>query len=61
MDPLVWAGLLLLLGLALVLTEVFIPSGGILGVVSFTAIVAAIALAFIKAAWWPGSCLCWLR
>jgi membrane-bound ClpP family serine protease len=48
MDPLVWAGLLLLLGLALVLTEVFIPSGGILGVVSFTAIVAAIALAFIK-------------
>ena len=47
-DPLVWAGLLLLLGLALVMTEVFIPSGGILGVVSTGAIVAAIVLEFVK-------------
>jgi membrane-bound serine protease (ClpP class) len=47
-DPLVWAGLLLLLGLALVMTEVFIPSGGILGVVSLGAIVAAIVLAFVN-------------
>jgi membrane-bound serine protease (ClpP class) len=48
MDPLVWAGLLLLLGLALVMTEVFVPSGGILGVLAFTAIVVAIVLAFLQ-------------
>jgi membrane-bound serine protease (ClpP class) len=46
MDPLVWAGLLLLLGLALVMTEVFVPSGGILGVLALTSIVVAIVLAF---------------
>jgi membrane-bound serine protease (ClpP class) len=48
MDPLVWAALLLLVGLALVMTEVFIPSGGILGVLSLTAIVTAIVMAFLK-------------
>jgi membrane-bound ClpP family serine protease len=48
MEPLVWAALLLLLGLALVMTEVFVPSGGILGVLSFTAIVASIVLAFLR-------------
>jgi len=48
MDPLIWAGLLLLLGLALVMCEVFVPSGGILGVLSLTAIVAAIVLAFLN-------------
>jgi membrane-bound ClpP family serine protease len=46
MDPLVWAGLLLLVGLVLVMTEVFVPSGGILGLLSVTAILAAIVLAF---------------
>lgn len=46
MDPLVWAGLLLLLGLVLVVCEVLIPSGGMLGFVSFAAIVCAIAMAF---------------
>ena len=48
MDPLVWAGLLLLLGLALVMTEVFVPSGGILGVLALTSIVVAIVLAFLQ-------------
>lgn len=48
MDPLVWAGLLLLVGLALVMTEVFVPSGGVLGILSATAILAAIILAFYK-------------
>jgi membrane-bound ClpP family serine protease len=53
-DPLIWAGLLLLLGLALVLTEVFIPSGGILGVLAFVAIVASIAMAFLRGGPLPG-------
>jgi membrane-bound ClpP family serine protease len=48
MDPLIWAGLLLLVGLVLIMTEVFVPSGGILGVLSFTAVVAAIAMAFFQ-------------
>jgi membrane-bound serine protease (ClpP class) len=47
-DPLIWAGLLLLVGLALVMTEVFVPSGGILGVLAFVAIVASIAMAFLR-------------
>ncbi|MDZ4819350.1 MAG: NfeD family protein [Planctomycetota bacterium] len=48
LDPLVWAGLLLILGLALVLAEVFIPSGGVIGVFSLTAVIASIAIAFIQ-------------
>lgn len=54
MDPLVWAGLLLLLGLALVMTEIFVPSGGVLGVLAFTSIVAAIVMAFLKAGAFAG-------
>jgi membrane-bound ClpP family serine protease len=54
MDPLIWAGLLLFVGLALIMTEVFIPSGGVLGVLSFTAVVAAIAMAFLQGGALPG-------
>jgi membrane-bound ClpP family serine protease len=54
MDPLIWAGLLLLLGLALVMTEVFVPSGGILGVLALVSIVAAIALAFFRGGTFAG-------
>jgi membrane-bound ClpP family serine protease len=46
MDPLVWAALLLLVGLALAVLEIFVPSGGILGFLSVTAILAAIILGF---------------
>jgi membrane-bound ClpP family serine protease len=46
MDPLVWAALLLLLGLTLVVAEVFIPSGGILSVLSISSLVAGITMAF---------------
>jgi membrane-bound serine protease (ClpP class) len=53
-DPLIWAGLLLLVGLALVMTEVFIPSGGILGVLAFVAIIAAIAMAFLRSGAFAG-------
>ncbi|MBL9125053.1 MAG: hypothetical protein JNG90_15555 [Planctomycetaceae bacterium] len=46
MNFLLWAALLLLLGLALVALEMFIPSGGVLGVLSALSILAAIVLAF---------------
>lgn len=46
MDPLVWSALLLLLGLTLVIVEVFIPSGGVLGFLSIGSLMAGIFLAF---------------
>lgn len=46
LDPLAWAILLMLLGGLLAMSEVFVPSGGILGLLSSLAIVASIALAF---------------
>ena len=48
MDPLVWSALLLLLGLTLVMVEVFVPSGGILGLLSIAALVSSIVLAFYE-------------
>jgi membrane-bound ClpP family serine protease len=48
MDPLIWAGILLLLGLMLVMLEVFVPTGGLLGFLSLTAILSGIGLAFNK-------------
>src|SRR5438046_2898337 len=46
MDPLAWSALLLILGLALVMVEVFIPSGGILGFLSIALLLAGIIMAF---------------
>lgn len=46
LDPITTAILLMLLGCALVLLEVFIPSGGILGLLSGLAILASIFFAF---------------
>jgi membrane-bound ClpP family serine protease len=46
MVPLVWSALLLILGLALVVVEVFVPSGGILGFLSIVSLVSGIILAF---------------
>ena len=46
MDPVIWAVLLMTLGLALVLLEIFIPSGGILGFLAATAIFGSIFMAF---------------
>jgi len=48
MNTLVWVVVLLVLGLAVMVLEVFLPSGGILGFLSLTAIVAAIATAFLE-------------
>ena len=42
----VWSALLTLLGCALIVLEVFIPSGGILGFLAAASVFTAIALAF---------------
>lgn len=44
--PLMWAIVLLLLGLALVVLEAFIPSGGILGALAVLSVVSSVVLAF---------------
>jgi membrane-bound serine protease (ClpP class) len=46
LDPLSWAIILMLLGCGLVVMEVFVPSGGILGFLSAVAIIASIVMAF---------------
>jgi membrane-bound ClpP family serine protease len=48
MSPLVWITGLLLVGLVVMVLEVFIPSGGLLGFISIAAIVAAVATAFAE-------------
>ena len=48
MTGVVWVLLLLIVGLAVMVLEVFLPSGGILGFLSLTAIVAAITTAFLE-------------
>lgn len=45
-----WAILLLLVGCALVVLEVFVPSGGIIGILSGVALVAALVIAFQESA-----------
>jgi membrane-bound ClpP family serine protease len=46
MDPLVWSALLMFFGLALVLLEIFVPSGGVIGFLSIGSILASIFMAF---------------
>jgi len=46
MDPWVWAILLMLVGLGLAIMEIFFPSAGILGFLSFSAILAGIFMGF---------------
>lgn len=48
MTAILWVVVLLVVGLAVMVLEVFLPSGGILGFLSLTAIVAAIATAFLE-------------
>lgn len=48
---LIWASLLLLLGLSLVVLEVFVPSGGILGCLAGLSLVVSIILAFLSGPW----------
>ncbi len=46
MHPTIWSILLMAFGLGLAMLEVFIPSAGILGFLSLSAIISAIVLAF---------------
>ena len=46
LDPLAWAILLMLIGCGLVVIEVFIPSGGVLGFLSAVAIIGSVVMAF---------------
>jgi membrane-bound serine protease (ClpP class) len=48
MTALLWVGALLLVGLGMLVLEVFLPAGGGLGFLSLVAIVAAVALAFVE-------------
>ncbi len=45
-DPLTWSVLLMVVGCALIVLEVFIPSGGILGFLASMSVLASVALAF---------------
>lgn len=46
MEPLVWSSILLIVALALVVLELFIPSGGVLGFLAAVAAVACVIVAF---------------
>lgn len=48
MSPVFWAAILLFVGLSLVMVEIFIPSGGVIGFLSFASIIAAIVMAFYQ-------------
>ena len=45
-NPLIWASLILVLGLLLLIAELFIPSGGVLGILAAAALIGSILLAF---------------
>jgi membrane-bound serine protease (ClpP class) len=55
MDALVWSILLLLLGLALIALEIFVPSGGVLGVLAALALIASLVVAFTGGGWVTGT------
>lgn len=46
MSPLAWAALLLAFGLVIMLIEMFVPSGGVLAVISVVAVAASVVMAF---------------
>ncbi len=50
-DPWVWALILMGLGLGLAVLEVFFPSAGILGFLSFCSIMAAVYMGFRQGSW----------
>jgi membrane-bound ClpP family serine protease len=54
MTVLAWIAALLLVGLAMMVLEVFVPSGGVLGFLSVVAVVAAVATAFVEQGPWLG-------
>jgi membrane-bound ClpP family serine protease len=51
MEPIHWAMILMILGLALAVLEIFIPSGGIIGFLSVLSVITSVVLAFRHGAW----------
>ncbi len=50
MDPLYWSIILIALGLLVIISELFIPSAGILGILAATLILSGIGFAFVSGA-----------
>ncbi len=48
MNPALWIFLLLAVGLGLILLEVFVPSGGVLGLLAVVALIAGVVTAFME-------------
>jgi len=48
MEPFIWPVLLLILGVALIFAEIFVPSGGLLSVLAACSIVASVVVAFTR-------------
>ena len=48
MSPLLWIAALVVVGLALIVLEVFVPSGGVLGLLSVLALGAGVVTAFVE-------------
>lgn len=48
MEPVIWSVILLLVGLALIVLEIFVPSAGVLSCLSAMAVIASIVLAFMS-------------
>ena len=55
MPPLLWPIVILLLGMALIVLEMFIPSGGVLGFLALSASVVAVGLAFYNGGLYAGT------
>jgi len=53
MDYSIWALLLLVVGILLLIAEVFVPSGGLISIAAAAALIGAVTCAWF--AWWPGS------
>jgi membrane-bound ClpP family serine protease len=51
MEPLIWPLILLMLAIALIVLELFVPSGGLLSLLAGLAILASIIVAFSEASW----------
>ncbi|HET6881778.1 MAG TPA: NfeD family protein [Pirellulales bacterium] len=52
LDPLAWAVLLMVLGVALAVLEIFVPSGGVIGFLSIVSVLTAVSLAFYRGPWY---------
>lgn len=52
LDPVVWAVILMLVGVSLAVLEIFVPSGGVIGFLSIVSVLSAIGLAFYRGPWY---------